>query len=120
MKNETIDVVQIEEKIIKTTEIALDFKSVEAQKVDEVVAQIIALKKQNNTVSYDEIDALLNQAQKEIQQNKIYTKNSQTIDATALLQDVEDDLNRSFRKKVFDALKINYTNVKTAVAQRNN
>ena len=42
------------------------------------------------------------------------------IDASDLLQDVEADLDQSFRDKVFKTLKSSYYSVKTAVADRNN
>ena len=43
-----------------------------------------------------------------------------TVDANALLQDVESDLQQSFRNKIFEALKNSYETIKTAVAERNN
>ena len=92
----------------------------EEQKINEVVAQINALKEKQETVTEEEIDALLDAAQKEISGKKIYNASTKTVDAEALLQDVEDDLERSFRERVFEKLKVGYKNVKTAVAERNN
>ena len=46
--------------------------------------------------------------------------NTRTVDANALLQDVEEDLQQSFRSKVFEALQSGYESVITAVAERNN
>ncbi len=63
------------------------------------------------------IDSLLSKAQQHIaekSQVKTYS-----IDANALLQDVEEDLDESFRAKVFETVKTNYKRVKTAVAHRN-
>lgn len=91
----------------------------EAQKVQEVVAQIQLMKKENNAVTDKEIDALLAAALKEIQLNRLYNETNQMVDANALLQDVEAELGQSFRSKVFEALKSSYNSVKTAVAQRN-
>ena len=59
-------------------------------------------------------------AEKAIFKEKIKNTNTQTFDADALLQDVEADLQQSFRAKVFEALKSSYETVKTAVAERNN
>jgi len=63
------------------------------------------------------IDSLLSKAQEHIAE-KSQTK-TYSIDANSLLQDVEEDLNESFRAKVFETVKTNYKKVKTAVAQRN-
>lgn len=63
-----------------------------------------------------EIEALLNDAQQKVTSSDSTKK----IDANSLLQDVEADLDQSFRDKVFEALKTNYKKVKTAVADRNN
>lgn len=100
----------------------LDF---EDQKVHEVVAQIIDLKEQNSTVSDAEIDALLKQAQREIEVKKLLienasTQNAGTVNPDMLLYEVEMELNKSFRDKVFKELKIQFNSVKNAVAQRNN
>ncbi|MCB0445367.1 MAG: hypothetical protein KDC68_06915, partial [Gelidibacter sp.] len=76
--------------------------------------------KEKGTISDEAIDALLNQAQKEITLQKLYNEDVKTVDANALLQDVETDLQQSFRDKVFEALQTSYDKVKTAVAQRNN
>ncbi|TYA57986.1 hypothetical protein [Formosa maritima] len=63
------------------------------------------------------IDALLSKAQQNLT-NKNHIK-SYSIDPDALLQDVEQDLDESFRAKVFETIKTNYKRVKTAVAERN-
>jgi len=41
------------------------------------------------------------------------------VDANALLQDVEAELQDSFRTRVFETLKSTFKTVKTAVADRN-
>lgn len=69
----------------------------------------------NNTET--EIDVLLQEAQQNLTKN---TNNKDyAIDAKALLQDVEEDLDESFRAKVFETLITGYKKVKTAVAERN-
>lgn len=93
--------------------------SFEEQKIQEVVAEIQQLKDNNSHVSDSEIDALLIEAQKEINLNKLYN-NKGLVDATLLLQEVEADLDQSFRSKVFEALKDGFGTVKSAVANRNN
>ncbi len=96
-------------------------KSLEMIQVDKVVAQINAIKNQNNnTVSDHQIDSLLKVAHKELLKERIFKEGTNVVDADALLQDVEEDLGQSFRSKVFEALKSGYNTVKTAVAERNN
>ena len=85
-----------------------------------MVAEINRLNAENQGISESEIDSLLKQAEREILTNKIYNENTKTVNASALLQDVEADLEQSFRTRVFEALKSGYVTVKTAVAERNN
>ncbi len=92
----------------------------EDQKVKDVVAQIKELQSNNASVSEAEIDALLYVAQKEITLKKLYDHATKTVDADALLRDVEEDLEQSFRARVYKMLRSGYEDVKTAVAQRNN
>jgi hypothetical protein len=94
--------------------------SFEDLKVEEVVAQIQNLKETNAQVTNAEIDSLLTKAQEEIAQQRIFDSQTNTVNALTLLEDVEQDLDRSFRDKVFEALKDSYKNVRTAYANRNN
>jgi len=111
---------QKEEKTVLPKEVIVNKTSFEDLKVQQVVAQIQGLKDKGESVTDKDIDALLDQAQKEITLQKIYNETTKTVDANALLQDVESDLQQSFRDKVFNALKSSYNTVKTAVAERNN
>ncbi|WP_053992063.1 hypothetical protein [Mangrovimonas sp. TPBH4] len=88
-------------------------------KVQDVVTQITELVAQNTEVTDREIDSLLQLAEMEIQQKRLYNESTRTVDANALLESVEMDLEHSFRDKVFKALKESYVTVKTAVTQRN-
>lgn len=92
-------------------------KSFVDQKVEEVVAQI---GKDNTEITAEEIDALLANAQRELQTRKILNQASGKVDATALLDEVEFEIERSFRDKVFDALGDQFNKVRTAVSERNN
>lgn len=109
-----------QEKIQKSIETPVNTLDFEKAKIDAVVAEIKKLKTENVTVTDTEIDLLLKQAEREILKNRIYNETTRTVDANALLQDVEADLEQSFRTKVFEALKNSYDTVKTAVAERNN
>jgi hypothetical protein len=88
------------------------------KKVDEVVASVKKLQENNTDVTVAEVDALLKNARREIQTQRIL-KNPK-VNATALLQDVEWELDKSFRDKVFDALGEGFNKIRTAVAERNN
>ena len=91
----------------------------EEQKIQDVVALVQSMKDGNKVITDSDINALLEEAQKEIKLNRLYNETNGVVDANALLQDVEAELNQSFRSKVFEALKSSYNSVKTAVAQRN-
>ena len=93
--------------------------SFEAQKVQDVVAQIQTLKNDNNEVTDAEVEALLLAAQKEINQKRLYNAQGK-VDAQLLLASVEAEIDQSFREKVFEALKDGLITVKSAVANRNN
>ena len=99
---------------------AAEILSFEDQKVKDVVAKINELKKEHTEVTTEQIDKLLEEAQKEITMQKLYNEATKTVDADALLKSVEEDLEQSFRNKVFEAIKSGYDTVKTAVAERNN
>ncbi|WP_339711836.1 hypothetical protein [uncultured Kriegella sp.] len=87
-------------------------------KIAEIAAQVGTLEKKNGVVTDEEIDALLLEAQQEILENKIFRKDS-SVDPMALLADVENELDKSFRDEIFDALKNGLLKVRTAVADRN-
>lgn len=89
------------------------------QKVDEVFAQVSLLKSQNANVTDAEVDSLLRAAQKEIFTDQLFDQEG-SVDAMALLEEVENELDESFRDQIFEALKEGYFKLKTAVADRNN
>ncbi|GAB5399124.1 MAG: hypothetical protein Aureis2KO_07090 [Aureisphaera sp.] len=90
------------------------------QKVDQVIEEVKKIQELNSTVSAEEIDALLAKAQRDIATKRILDSSHQKVDAQALLMDVEVELERSFRDRVFDALGEGFSKVRTAVAERNN
>ncbi len=90
----------------------------ETQKVNEVAAQIQELKANKNNISEAEIDALLNKAQKEIFKRRSETNSIRVVDANSLLFDVENELEQSFRERVFETIKSGYKTVRTAVVER--
>lgn len=114
---------EIDKKIDKTKVLANTEKekSLEEElinaKVDEVIASVKELQHNHNEVSITEVEDLLNKARREIQAQKIL--NTPKVDATALLQEVEWELEKSFRDKVFDALGEGFIKIRTAVIERN-
>lgn len=88
-------------------------------KITEVMAQVNVLEQKNRTVTDAEVDSLLQQAQREIIAAKLFQDNGK-VDAMALLMEVEDELDQSFRNQIFEKLKTGFMRVRTAVADRNN
>lgn len=87
-------------------------------KIAEVVAQVEALENQHQQVSDAEVDSLLYRAQRELLANKIFQEGKK-VDAMALLDEVEQEIDRSFRDDIFEKLKSGFIKVRTAVADRN-
>ncbi|QWX84187.1 hypothetical protein H0I23_00620 [Cellulophaga sp. HaHaR_3_176] len=89
-------------------------------KIKDLVAQVNALESNNSVVSDTEIDELLRKAEREILANKIFKDTSNKVDAMALLDEAENELDKSLRDHLFDTLKEGFFKVRTAVADRNN
>ncbi|UJH68222.1 hypothetical protein [Allomuricauda sp. SCSIO 65647] len=96
-----------------------DGRSLIDEKLDEVMAQVTLLESQNRQVTEAEVDSLLRAAQREILTEKAIQRDG-AVDAIALLNEVESELDQTFRDEIFDALKQGYFKLKTAVADRNN
>ena len=88
-------------------------------KITEVVAEVRLLEINSEALTEAEVDSLLRKAQGELLKEKIF-KSDRSVDAMALLNEVEDELDRSFRDQIFDRLKSGFNKVRTAVADRNN
>jgi hypothetical protein len=87
-------------------------------KIAAIVAQVDVLE-QNSAVTDAEVDSLLKRAQDEILKERIFNTDN-TVDAMALLTEVEEELDQSFRDQIFNSLKAGFIKVRTAVADRNN
>ena len=88
-----------------------------AGKLEQVVAEISSEEGRNREISDAEIEELLRNAAAEISMQKSFAS-TENIDPGSLLYEVEMELERSFREKVFDVLKESYLKTKTAVANR--
>ena len=87
-------------------------------KVAEVASRIKSLQEDKGSVTDEEIEKLLFEAQRSIATKQIIK--SGKVNATALLQDVEEELDETFKERVFEALKNGFRKVKTKVADRKN
>ena len=137
-KNEGVDPIEIEtpfeeqlthdavafnkkdEKTVKEEPVKTEEDIFIDNKVKEVITAIEQIKKDKNTVAIEDIDALLNKAQRDISNNRILNSKNRKVDATALVMDVEKELERSFRDRVFEALGNGFNKIRTAVVERNN
>ncbi|MEO1485141.1 MAG: hypothetical protein AAFU57_05315 [Bacteroidota bacterium] len=89
-------------------------------KAKEVLQAVEKLERSGDVAVTDaEIDALLRAAQKEIFIEKNILSD-EGVDAMALLNEVEQEIDGTFRDQIFDALKDGYLKLRTAVADRNN
>tara|TARA_R110002167_G_scaffold36686_8_gene115875 strand:+ start:1427 stop:2182 length:756 start_codon:yes stop_codon:yes gene_type:complete len=100
------------ETILDTAEHIIDLK------ISEVLARMEAMEQNSYALSDAEVDSLLKDAQMELIADQRLGRDK-TIDAMALLTEVEYDLDQSFRDQIFERLKSGFLKVRTAVAQRN-
>ena len=87
-------------------------------KLQEVLALVNAMENDSITVTDQEIDSLLMQAQKELLTDKLLKTNTE-VDALSLLNEVELELFEDDRDQLFDTLKDSFFKLRTAVAARN-
>ena len=113
LKRKFIEPIEISQTVIANTE-----SSELYDKVQEVLAKIAEGEKSSENYTENEIDALLAEAARELSNDKDLYKTG-SVNADALLADVEYEVDQSFRKEVFDFLKEEFLKAKTAVATRN-
>lgn len=89
------------------------------QNIHESLAENTQRESNNSVVIDSEIEFLLETAQKELLANTMNTERKTKVDANTLLEDVETDLDESFRDKIFNTIVSGYNTVVTAVADRN-
>ena len=107
------------DKVIKADVVPNGTEQLINAKIAKIVAQVNLLENSNLPVSSIEVDSLLRQAQQEILTDKIFDQEGK-VDAMALLNEVEGELDKSFREQIFESLKTGFLKVRTAVADRNN
>ncbi|MBD0778544.1 hypothetical protein HPE56_12130 [Maribacter sp. ANRC-HE7] len=87
-------------------------------KIAEMAVQVELLEASDFQVTDAEVDSLLRMAMADILRNNLIQDNK--VDAMALLTDVEDELDQSFREHIFNSLKEKFLKTRTAFADRNN
>ncbi|MFH6943942.1 hypothetical protein [Flavobacterium sp. FlaQc-50] len=103
-------------KITKNNEKQVAESSINNQQSQAVNQQIPASEKQKN----EAVEVLLNTAEKTIvAENTVKTKAKVKVNANDLLQQVDGELELSFREKVITKVNKNYQTVKGALANRN-
>ncbi|PIF00371.1 MAG: hypothetical protein CR994_06305 [Maribacter sp.] len=88
-------------------------------KITELAVQVELLEDRGHQMTDTEVDSLLRKAQQEILRDKI-TNGNKKVDAMALLDEVENELDQTFREQILESLKTGFLKVRTAVADRNN
>lgn len=105
------------QQILEDSSRKIEAERVLSNKVDEVVASVRELQNNKTEVTAKEVEELLNNARRDMQTQQRLM--SPKVDATALLQDLEWELEKSFRDKVYDALGEGFRKIRTAVIERN-
>ncbi|WP_121667067.1 hypothetical protein [Mesonia aquimarina] len=113
-----IDKLATEEKINPEKEHQLFIAQEIDKKAQEVVDRVKELSEVRE-VTDEEIDQLIRNAQLEIRTRKIFDEQKNKVNAQALLQDVEAELDQSFRERIFVAIENGFTQVKSAVSFMN-
>ncbi len=112
LNDDTVEKIDIEE-FMEVNDNSIELK------IQEVLAQVDSIELNNTALTNAEVDELLRNAQEEILRDKLFKQNG-SVDAIALLSEVEDELDQSFRDQIFESLKEGFLIVRTAVAERNN
>ena len=110
---------KVNDKVIKVNEEPIETEQLIYDKIAGIVAQVEVMETNDLSVSDAEVDSLLRKAQQEILTSKIFNKEGK-VDAVVLLNEVEGELDQTFREQIFKSLKEGFLKVRTAVADRNN
>ncbi|TVZ27270.1 hypothetical protein JM83_2299 [Gillisia sp. Hel_I_86] len=88
--------------------------------INDALANVLAQTKNGETVTDAEVNMLLAEAAAKISQEQYKTDVAVgKVNPEELLQDVEFEMDNSFRDKIFEMLKEGYSKARTAVANRN-
>ena len=109
--SEIIEIASPEEQIVQN--------EVLESKLEQIIAEVNAKEAGGDKMTNDEVDQLLASAAKDISKSSHFRYTAGSVDAISLLEDVEEELDASFRDKVFEMLKDGFVKARTAVATRN-
>lgn len=110
---------RLNQNLDKTESIAFLNEPKETKEQEVLVAELVVSKDAKVTVLDSEIELLLSKANQEIAVQSSTAGHLVPIDPNGLLQDVEDELEESFRDKMLKKVKSGYNTVRTAVVERN-
>ncbi len=91
----------------------------EKQNNNKIETVLIEVAENKNTVTDSDIDALLKRAEQSMATKGSRVTSKENLDYNDLLNEVEDDLEESFRDKLLKTVKDGYRSVKSYVAERN-
>ena len=89
-----------------------------ARQLDTVLTQVASMEQGGRTVTDAEVDSLLRQAQRALA-GESPDGAAPGVDPLALLDEAEQELDRSFRDQILEKLRSGFRKVRTAVADRN-
>ena len=108
-------------KLVVLETISLEPPTLKQEVVQTKVEKIMAVTKNNEKITNDEVDALLAEAAAQISEDRdfVVMDKNEAISANILLAEVEDELYQSFRSRVFEILKEGYLKARTAIVNTN-
>ncbi|WP_125411792.1 hypothetical protein [Leeuwenhoekiella sp. MAR_2009_132] len=114
------EAVALSQKTTKETSLDAPIQNYINEEVDQLLLKV--QQQQNTGVAYSdvEIDMLLREAQRDIITEKLFKNAQNEVNAQALLYEVEEELDPSFRDRIFEALKDGFLKAREAVVSRNN
>lgn len=120
VKNENVLIVKTEHEEVQNDVFIKEdkaFAKAITEKTDVAIAQV----EDNDSTIEAEIEALLKNAQRDIISTQTFNQKTNSIDANALLLDVEAEVApTSFRNKIFETVIEGFERTKDAVVNRNN
>ncbi|HBK71239.1 MAG TPA: hypothetical protein DDZ39_06230 [Flavobacteriaceae bacterium] len=87
-------------------------------KLTEVIAVMTKMEQNAEKLTDIEVDSLIKQAQNELLNQKLFRQNK-SVDAIALLNEIESELDQSLKEQLFELLKEGVLEARNALAERN-
>ncbi|HEY9184469.1 MAG TPA: hypothetical protein VIM94_04010 [Salegentibacter sp.] len=101
-----------------TVEPPVQEATIERTELEEAIAMVVSEQAEKDLTDA-EVDDLLLEAASQLTSQQTFENNG-SVNASALLADVETELDHSFRKKVFELLKEGYAEARYTFVNRNN